>query len=117
MGISWDSGKFICLKFAQASNWIWVQLKIMQSKARGSWERVKKNVKVSMDEPICLVGDFNSIRVESERLKCEYRRNDMKGINDFIKDFNLLEVQVRNDSFTWFVFKVNIANWIDFGKC
>lgn len=71
------------------------------------------------------MGDFNSIRDSKERVNCRYRRNDMKGFNAFIKDANLTDMEMGNDSFTWFGpqekcskldrFLVN-NNWLDSGS-
>lgn len=51
---------------------------------------------------ICVIGDFNCIRDDSERSNCVCRRLDITGFNEFINDANLLELSLSNSEFTWF---------------
>lgn len=48
------------------------------------------------------MGDFNSVRNETERKNCVYRKKDSIGFDSFIKDNNLLDLGIINSSFTWF---------------
>lgn len=52
-------------------------------------------MEVIQNELICLVGDFNSIRDVKEKINYPYRRNDMKGFNAFIKDANLMDLEMK----------------------
>lgn len=114
----WDVDLFQCKGSAQSKHWIWVQMKatasntlfnfinvyspLTLSEKRILWRELLQIMEVVKDELICLVGDFNSIRDVKERSNCCYRRSDMQGFNCFIKDANLLDLEMENDSFTWF---------------
>lgn len=54
------------------------------------------------DAPLCVVGDFNCIRNESEALNGVYVRRDSRDFNSFIEQNNLLELETKNGVFTWF---------------
>ncbi|XP_074342694.1 uncharacterized protein LOC141680338 [Apium graveolens] len=48
-----------------------------------------------------IVGDFNVVRVSSERLNCDYKENDSVSFNDFIEHNDLHEVRFVNSEYTW----------------
>lgn len=54
------------------------------------------------EEPLCLMGDFNSIRCKEDRVNCNYKRRDTVSFNDFVAVTGLIELQGANFSFTWF---------------
>lgn len=118
LGTCWNLDLFQCMGSAQSKHWIWVQMKTTESniwfnvinvyspltltEKRVLWKELLQIMKIIKDELVCLVGDFNSIRDVMERVNCCYRRNDMQGFNNFIKDANLLDLDMINDSFTCF---------------
>ncbi|KAK1390508.1 hypothetical protein POM88_018686 [Heracleum sosnowskyi] len=53
-------------------------------------------------ECLYFIGDINSIRDDSERANCSYRRIDIDGFNHFIDNSNLQELALVNSEFTWF---------------
>lgn len=118
LACAWDSCKYRCLGFAQDKHWIWIHLEIISSKERINvinvyssvhfqlkrilWKELGHICRICDDEPLCIIGDFNSVRAESERNTCVYRRKDSVGFDNFIKDNILLDINLSNASFTWF---------------
>lgn len=92
----WDSNIYKCVGVAQDRHWIWIQLEILSSGLRFNvvniyssvhlkakkllWKELSLICSISMDEPLCLVGDFKSIRGKSKRENCIYRRKDSRGL-------------------------------------
>lgn len=69
---------------------------------RQIWLKFGEIIKCCIGEPLCLVGDFNSVRSPQKRLDCEYRRKDSEGFDCFIKHNNLLDIPTVNGDYTWF---------------
>lgn len=66
------------------------------------WNHLRNIVSASIDEPLCILGDFNSIRSKEDREGCIYSDRDSKLLNEFLEDHNLLEIDGSNFKFTWF---------------
>lgn len=66
------------------------------------WAQLMQIVCSLQDEKLCLVGDFNCIRDDSERINCVYRRVDSVDFFHFIDNANLLELALSDSQFTWF---------------
>ncbi|KAL8533869.1 hypothetical protein ACS0TY_010050 [Phlomoides rotata] len=68
------------------------------------WEILQALVRQATTERICIVGDFNTIREESERVgratSCD--RNEMARFNSFIDGCDLMEVQLVGRRYTWY---------------
>lgn len=71
------------------------------------WMEISKLLSSVVDIPCCIIGDINAIRMDTEKEKCVYRRNDMEGFNDFISKNNLTDLAMINAKFTWFGQKNN----------
>lgn len=115
---SWNGDLFQCIGSAQSKHWIWIQLKTLDNKERINvinvyspltltakkllWMELSQILEIVKNEHLCLVGDFNSIRDNKERSRCSYSRNDIQGFNRFIKNSNLLDLDMEDGSFTWF---------------
>lgn len=115
---SWYADLFYCIGWAQSQFWIWVQLKsrvnngwfnivnvyspLTLAGKKLLWKELLQIMEAVPNEPICLVGDFNCIRDPKERANCTFRRTDIKGFNSFIKNANLMDLEMENKSFTWF---------------
>ncbi|KAK1371228.1 hypothetical protein POM88_037320 [Heracleum sosnowskyi] len=115
---SWNTKEFTYVGLAQEQNWIWTQLKHDHSQVflniinvysplsfRGKmtlWEEIKSIPDIISEEAACVIGDFNCVRNSSERLHCDYRIWDSEKFNVFVKNWNLLYLELANASFTWF---------------
>ncbi|XP_028070850.1 uncharacterized protein LOC114273287 [Camellia sinensis] len=69
-------------------------------KRRKLWESLVK-LKLSYPNPWCLGGDFNEIRVMSERKGCSRRERGMKDFNNFIESLELIDLNMHGRLFTW----------------
>lgn len=69
---------------------------------RQVWRDLTDLVSTIDGEPICIMGDFNSIASKGERLNCIYGRKDSKDFGRFIKANDLKEVLLGNYNYTWF---------------
>lgn len=54
------------------------------------------------NESFCLIGDFNCIRDEVERINCIYNGRNSEVVNEFIENLNLLDLDLVNTQYTWF---------------
>lgn len=118
LAICWDSDLFQCMSTAQSQNWIWIQMRTVDShtwfniinvyspheliEKRLLWMELSQILAISQEELICLVGNFNSIRDSNERINCSFRRRDTQVFDAFIKNSNLQDLEMDNDNFTWF---------------
>ncbi|KAL8546335.1 hypothetical protein ACS0TY_006158 [Phlomoides rotata] len=68
------------------------------------WEAIKILVDQYEDRKICVVGDFNSIRVESERIgrTVEVDHRDINLFEEFISSSGLIDLPLRGRRFTWY---------------
>ncbi|KAL8545034.1 hypothetical protein ACS0TY_005295 [Phlomoides rotata] len=68
------------------------------------WEILQALVRQVGTESICIIGDFNAIREESEGVgRSRYwDRGEMEKFNDFIERSDLVEVQLVGRRFTWY---------------
>lgn len=55
----------------------------------------------TVEEPLCLLGDFNSIWNKVDRAGCIYSNRDSSLLNAFLEDHNLLEINGTNYFSTW----------------
>ncbi|KAE8704998.1 hypothetical protein F3Y22_tig00110430pilonHSYRG00099 [Hibiscus syriacus] len=49
-----------------------------------------------------MAGDFNAIRNLSERSGCSYKQTQIAAFNDFIEEYNLVDMPLSWRKFTWF---------------
>lgn len=66
------------------------------------WEDINKLAIENDSEPLCFIGDFNSIKFKEDRSGCIYNERDTVFFNSFIADHGLIELKGVNFSFTWF---------------
>lgn len=66
------------------------------------WEDLSSIMMKLSSEPICFIGDFNSIRVKEDRYGCKYNKRHTVAFNLFMTEFGLIELSGDNYSFTWF---------------
>ncbi|KAL8481726.1 hypothetical protein ACS0TY_028027 [Phlomoides rotata] len=68
------------------------------------WEILQELVKQASTACVCIVGDFNSIGEENERvgraMSCD--RNEMTRFNNFIEGSDLVEIQLVGRRYTWY---------------
>lgn len=64
------------------------------------WSQLANLASKLADEKVHFIGDFNSIRDDTEKINCSYRRTDLVGFNQFIDNANLLELVLINAQFT-----------------
>lgn len=66
------------------------------------WHELSNLVRRFQNEPVCLMGDFNCVRNDEDRIGCEYSHQTSSILNEFIEDLNLIEIKDAEVSFTWF---------------
>ncbi|KAG5622396.1 hypothetical protein H5410_007614 [Solanum commersonii] len=60
------------------------------------------SVRGLIEGPWAVCGDFNVTRYISEKKNCSIRTRGMREFSDFIKDMNLVDLQLENAYYTWF---------------
>lgn len=88
------------------------------------WNQLREILNYIRGSQVCVVGDYNCIRVEEESANCIYRTKDSQLFNNFIGKCNLFDLRLSNGTFTWFGSNhkksrldrilVN-SNWMDLG--
>lgn len=53
------------------------------------------------DQPLCIMGDFNSIRRKEDRMNCAYQKRDTSHFNSFMETTGMIEIEGTH-SFTWY---------------
>ncbi|KAK1347753.1 hypothetical protein POM88_055030 [Heracleum sosnowskyi] len=112
---SWDKDLFEEVGVKTNKNWLWISLRSKNTgvkfhcvniyapqeprEKREVWKALSIEFMKDELDPVCFMGDFNAIRSIEERKDCSYRRADTHDFNKFIKDLNLLEIPMSNDSF------------------
>lgn len=71
------------------------------SKKLEIWNQLQDLLISKQDSCVCLIGDFNCLRNEWERMACRYRALDSVSFNSFILNSVLLDVKAGNSQFTW----------------
>lgn len=66
------------------------------------WEEIKTKYWCLDNEPILLIGDFNSVRNANERANYKYSTMDSQFFNNFIDSLGLEEVSSGRSVYTWF---------------
>ena len=76
-----------------------------QSEKRIMWEdllRIKEQSNITM---WCMLGDFNAVRKQDERIGCQplgsYKK-DMKEFNEFIENMELFDIPMIGRRYTWY---------------
>lgn len=114
----WNTIVYKMISVEKDDNWVWCKFQSLVDDKMFSVVNVysaqdmesKKNLWIKLasissslqNERLCFIGDFNSIRDESERKNCSYRRGDTEGFNKFIDNSNLLELALVNSEYTWY---------------
>lgn len=67
------------------------------------WDQIGILARQCNDDCFCIIGDFNCIRSESERVGRSdfWNRADINNLNNLIEG-NLIEVRLSGRSFTWY---------------
>lgn len=63
---------------------------------------LKDKLRIYKDISVVLLGDFNCVLSKTERENCKYRKTDIEGFRNFVKESDLIDVKLLNSSFTWF---------------
>ncbi|XP_074336806.1 uncharacterized protein LOC141673979 [Apium graveolens] len=120
--IAWDELSFKSIWMASCKNWQWIHFKVIASEEsfhvlnvygplslqykKKLWEDFSFIFSIilciAINEKVCIVGDFNSIRDDRESANCTYRMWDVQGFDYFIKNNNLCDITLVNGEFTWF---------------
>lgn len=66
------------------------------------WNELRSVHNQMNEEPVCMMGDFNSIRKKEDRANCIYSNRDTIYFNQFLEETGLIELEGLNFSFTWF---------------
>lgn len=68
------------------------------------WDRVQQVISQNMPKCLCIAGDFNSIRRESERAgrRSESVRRDVEVFDEFIHNSGLIDLPLHGRIFTWY---------------
>lgn len=64
------------------------------------WERLT-NLRTFFSGPWCLGGDLNEVRYSAERHGCSSRDSNMRRLNKFIEDMELVDLPMLGRKFTW----------------
>ncbi|KAK1394757.1 hypothetical protein POM88_013813 [Heracleum sosnowskyi] len=113
----WDSSLFNKIDVTKEARWLWVTLDEKSSlkkvhcvniyaphnrRARREFFGGLRGMILSRNqEKIIICGDFNSIRSQEERTNCQYRKEDVVDLNNFITTCNLINHNIVNGKFTW----------------
>lgn len=116
--LSWDSTLVTLLDHKCFKHWIWFMgkscfnneilniINIYAPQVNGSkrclWLEIQSILISYQQEPIAIMGDFNSIRSNLEAENCIYRNVDASDLNDFIIRNNLWDIPLQGHKFTWF---------------
>lgn len=115
--ISWDKNALQIIKVDGTPHWLWGKgylptgeiINLVNiygphdaEEKKEFWIDLKKIHDSVVEEPMCAMGDFNSIRLEKDRSGCVYNHRDTQGFNSFMADTGMLEIEGIDYSFTWF---------------
>lgn len=77
------------------------------------WEEISRILDSKRGKCYGIMGDFNCITLEQDKINCSYRGKDMECFLHFIDANELMEVPLSGLSFTWFGLKVSAVGWIE----
>lgn len=115
--ISWDKQILTLSKVDNTQHWLWCKGSTSLGESfnlvniYGPHDLTEKqvfwndlrNIHQQVDkEPLCLMGDFNSVTSKEDRANCVQNNRDMTSFNVFIDETGLIELQGANFLFTWF---------------
>lgn len=68
------------------------------------WDRIQLIISQNSNKCLCIVGDFNLIRRETERAgrRAKSVKRDVEAFDDFIRSSSLIDLPLRGRSFTWY---------------
>ncbi|KAL8547927.1 hypothetical protein ACS0TY_007290 [Phlomoides rotata] len=74
------------------------------SKKERLWDTIKLVIEQNKEARICVVGDFNSIRANDERIGRgeEIIRRDIRVFDDFIVTSGMIDLPLLGQKFTWY---------------
>ncbi|XP_057808850.1 uncharacterized protein LOC131023324 [Salvia miltiorrhiza] len=93
----WLSGNFPCVL-------INVYASQMLKDREELWDRIGLVVKQNRDSCVCVAGDFNSVRTESDRVGrgTQFSSRDIQVFDNFIRGNELEEIRLQGRKFTWY---------------
>lgn len=116
--ISWNRMHFSLSSSQVNKSWIWIRGKLSNSSdyinciniyspnelhdKKELWRDMSSILSSNEGEPFGIMGDFNSIVSEEERINCSYRRNDSESFKSFITGNGLWDVPLVKFKYTWF---------------
>lgn len=115
--ISWDKHLLSLTKVESSDHWLWCKGTMVSGEILNIvnvygphdsdgkplfWNDLRKIHFLTDEEPICMMGDFNSIRSKEDKENCVYNNRDSMRFNNFLEETGLIELQGSNFTFTWF---------------
>nr|KYP36537.1 Putative ribonuclease H protein At1g65750 family [Cajanus cajan] len=80
------------------------------------WEEIKDKRRLSSVNLWCVVGDFNSIRCETERVsmgRMNCSQSDMRAFNDFIEKMEVEDLPIVGRRFSWYKTNGTVRSRLD----
>lgn len=66
----------------------------LDSRAKSQcWEELAQVIQLAANDKVVLIGDFNSVRNDMERVNCQFSARDSELFQDFINSNALLDVK------------------------
>lgn len=65
------------------------------------WEKISNILNSITETPTILMGDFNSVTNQEDRINCAYNILDTRIFNDFIENNGLIYIRTQQPHFTW----------------
>lgn len=65
------------------------------------WEQISNILNSITETPTILMGDFNSVTNQEDRINCAYNILDTRIFNDFIENNGLINIRTQQPHFTW----------------
>lgn len=116
--VSWQHSTFSLESSKVEHSWIWVRGKIADVSTHINciniysppdlnqkiqiWNQIGDILINHEEEPVCIMGDFNSILEQKDRANCAYNSRDTTLFKAFVKDFDLWDLPINNYQYTWF---------------
>lgn len=74
----------------------------LESRAKAQcWDELSRLIQLTAADMVVLIGDFNSVSSNEERVNCLYSSRDSEVFKEFIISNALLDVKSQNSLFTW----------------
>ena len=106
-------------KWAKENQWLHVvnvYAPCDQAGKRILWDELRHLKFSNPNGLLCVLGDFNSIRSQDERISSSQRTattSDISDFNDWISEMELHDIRCLGNSFTWFRPNGSAKSWLD----